>query len=216
VNPYTSFPTIEGSAPHIPQAESLGSEHPNIFRDYPPAPRHSGYGLPCAKCKTYYAADLAACPICKSPQRVSPLEMQQGPMAAFQQQQEILPDPDQLEQERERFLREFNSQLMEASFSVDPRATPPPCDRAESHPHFPRPATICQDCYERLAERVDVLEAAMHMEIREAAQIVYDAVWADPSDPGKTYENAAQALLGELRRRSGIPEVLGPLQPPLN
>ncbi len=35
-------------------------------------PKASGYGLPCAKCRTYYAAALPACPICKSPERVSP------------------------------------------------------------------------------------------------------------------------------------------------
>jgi hypothetical protein len=46
--------------------------------------------------------------------------------------------------------------------------------------------------------------------------VVYDAVWADPTDPSKTYQNAAQALLGELRRRSGIPQVFGPLQTPMN
>jgi len=61
-----------------------------------------------------------------------------------------------------------------------------------------------------------VLEAAMHMDIREAAQIVYDAVWADTSDPSKTYQNAAQALLIELRRRSAITQVFGQLQPPIN
>ena len=41
-------------------------------------------------------------------------------------------------------------------------------------------------------------------ELKEAAQIVYDAVWSDPSDPRKTYQNAAQALLSELCERSGI------------
>jgi hypothetical protein len=30
------------------------------------------------------------------------------------------------------------------------------------------------------------------------------AVWSDPSDPRKTYQNAAQALLTELCERSGI------------
>jgi hypothetical protein len=80
----------------------------------------------------------------------------------------------------------------------------------------PEPAAICQSCYERLQERVDVLEAAMHIDLQEAAQIIYDAVWADPSDPSKTYQNAAQALLAELRRRSGVTHVFGPLQPPVN
>jgi hypothetical protein len=51
------------------------------------------------------------------------------------------------------------------------------------------------------------------MDLKEAAQIIYDAVWADPSDPGKTYQNAASALLTELRKRAGITTVLGPFQP---
>jgi hypothetical protein len=90
------------------------------------------------------------------------------------------------------------------------------CDRREKHPNSPAPANICQSCYDELQERVDVLEAAMHMDIREASQIVYDAVWADTSDPSKTYQNAAQALLIELRRRSAITQVFGQLQPPIN
>jgi hypothetical protein len=55
--------------------------------------------------------------------------------------------------------------------------------------------------------------AALHLDLNEATQIIYEAVWSDPSDPGKTYLNAAQALLTELRRRAGMPTVLGPLQP---
>jgi hypothetical protein len=80
----------------------------------------------------------------------------------------------------------------------------------------PAPADVCQVCFDESQERVDVLEAAMHMDIRDAAQIVYDAVWADTSDPSKTYQNAAQALLIELRRRSAIVQVFGQLQPPVN
>jgi hypothetical protein len=60
---------------------------------------------------------------------------------------------------------------------------------------------------------VDVLEAALHMDVKEAAQIVYDAVWADPSDPGQTYQNAASALLNELRKHAGITAVRGPFHP---
>src|SRR5690242_7129085 len=30
-----------------------------------------GYGLPCAQCGTYYTADLTACPVCQSNERVS-------------------------------------------------------------------------------------------------------------------------------------------------
>jgi len=52
-----------------------------------------------------------------------------------------------------------------------------------------------------------IMEAALHIDLKEAAQVVYEAVWSDPSDPSKTYQNAAQALLTELRKRSGIVSV---------
>jgi hypothetical protein len=156
------------------------------FQEGSIGPKPTGYGLPCAHCKTYYAADLPACPVCKGKQRVSATE----PLTTVAPAEQ-LPDPKQLEEERERFLRDFNSQVVAA-------------------------ATSCQSCYDELQERVDVLEAAMHMDIREAAQIVYDAVWADTSDPSKTYQNAAQALLVELRRRSAITQVFGQLRPPIN
>src|SRR5947199_72303 len=71
----------------------------------------------------------------------------------------------------------------------------------------------CRTCYDRVQERVDVIEAALHMDLKEAAKIVFEAVWSDPSDSSKTYLNAAQALLSEVRRRAGIATVLGPLQP---
>jgi hypothetical protein len=51
------------------------------------------------------------------------------------------------------------------------------------------------------------------MDAKEAAQIIYDAVWADPSDPSKTYENAANALLAEIRKRGGMNSLMGPFQP---
>jgi hypothetical protein len=41
-----------------------------------------GYGLPCSKCHAYYPADLTTCPICQSPERVSPIAvttLQVGP-----------------------------------------------------------------------------------------------------------------------------------------
>src|SRR6202023_3673848 len=31
-----------------------------------------GYGMPCSHCHAYYPADMHVCPICKSPDRVSP------------------------------------------------------------------------------------------------------------------------------------------------
>jgi hypothetical protein len=61
-----------------------------------------GYGLPCSKCRTYYPADLTACPICKSSERVSISDMKlSAPLAPSEE----LPDPEMLEQEREKFLR---------------------------------------------------------------------------------------------------------------
>jgi hypothetical protein len=177
----------------------------------PEAPKHIGYGLPCAKCKTYYASDLRACPVCKSPQRVSPSE----PLATVSPA-ERLPDPEQIEQERERFLQEFNAQVVTAPLSAESATPAMHCNRHENHLSSPEPASICQGCYDQLQERVDVLEAALHMDIREAAQIVYDAVWSDPSDPSKTYQNAAQALMIELRKRSAITQIFGQLQPPTN
>jgi hypothetical protein len=174
-------------------------------------PKPTGYGLPCASCKTYYAADLTACPVCKGKQRVSATE----PLTTVAPAEQ-LPDPKQLEEERERFLRDFNSQVVANPLPPDSPTSAMHCDRREKHPNSPAAANVCQSCYDELQERVDVLEAAMHMDIREAAQIVYDAVWADTSDPSKTYQNAAQALLMELRRRSAITQVFGQLQPPIN
>jgi hypothetical protein len=183
---------------------------PGAFKD-PLGPKHTVYGLPCANCKTYYAADLPACPICGAMQRVSPVQALTEVVLAEQ-----LPDPQQLEWERERFLQDLNAQVMASPLPPDLPAPAQNCSYIENHASAPEPATICQACYDRLQERVDILEAALHIDVKEAAQIVYQAVWADPSDPSKTYLNAALALLRELRRRSGTPQVFGPLQPPVN
>lgn len=193
-----------------PARENAKPQH-SVFGESPLGTKHVSYGLPCSNCKTYYGADLSACPICGNPQRVSAVE----PVAVVAPAEQ-LPDPEKLEQERERFLSEFNSQVVASPLPPDLPAPAQHCSHIENHANSPESATICQGCYDRLQERVDVLEAAMHMDVKEAAQIVYDAVWADPSDPSKTYQNAAQALLTELRRRSGVPQVFGPLQPPVN
>jgi hypothetical protein len=208
LNPLLSSATAAAPARH--RAESLPPRH-SVPAPPPVTAKHLGYGLPCVHCKTYYAADLPACPICKSPQRVSPVAPLPSAAPA-----ERLPDPDQLELERERFLNELKSQVIATPLPPDSPAPAQHCNHVENHPNAPEPATVCQSCFERLQERTDVLEAAMHIDLKEAAQIIYDAVWADPSDPNKTYQNAAQALLAELRRRSGTPQVFGPLQPPVN
>lgn len=192
-------------------AAATTREIKHFQQDLSLGPKPKGYGLPCANCKTYYAADIPACPVCNSPQRVSAIK----PLTTVAPAEQ-LPDPKQLEEERERFLRDFNSQVVATPLAPESPAPASHCNRHEKHLNSPAAANICQSCYDDLQERVDVLEAAMHMDIREAAQIVYDAVWADTSDPSKTYQNAAQALLIELRRRSAIPQVFGQFQPPSN
>ena len=178
-----------------------------------PVRKPAGYGMPCAKCRTYYPADLQICPVCQSSERVSPIVLAApAPAPAVFEPNEPTPDPAVLEQERERFLREFKAQMVASQLQLQPGARAN-CKHGESHQGGTEVAVICQSCYDHLQERVDVLEAALHMELKEAAQIVYDAVWADASDSSKSYENAANALLTELRKRSGVTPTFGLLQP---
>lgn len=183
------------------------SSTPGAPEDSPQKP--SGYGLPCAKCRLYYPADLDICPTCHHNERVSPVAPKVPPRVA-QPAAEPVPDTTAVEQEREEFLRQFKSQLLEAHAEV---AAPESVCKGEHHAGEPAGAEICKACYERLQERLDVCEAAFHLDLKEAAQIIYDAVWADPSDPNKTYQNAASALLSELRKRSGMNSLLGPFRP---
>jgi hypothetical protein len=201
--------TRPAATPILPSSSDAQSSAP---RPNPPAarpvmPKATGYGMPCSNCKTYYAADVKVCPVCKATERVSTKAVALRVTAVA----ETCPDPVVLEEERERFLRDFKAQVFASQLS-SPIASSR-CARDENHPGAPEPAVVCQGCYDHLQERVDVLEAALHMDLKEAAQIVYDAVWADPSDSTKTYENAAHALLAELRKRSGVTPVFGLLQP---
>jgi len=177
----------------------------------PEMPKISGYGLPCANCRLYYPADLDRCPTCHHTERVSPVAPKIPPRVA-QTTQDPVPDSAEVEQEREEFLRQFKSQLMEAHAEVVnvPGAI---CKIGEHPAGESATAEVCKPCYERLQERLDVCEAALHLDLKEAAQIIYDAVWADPSDPNKTYQNAANALLTELRKRAGMNSLLGPFHP---
>jgi len=186
----------------------------NAVRNDPETPRtSSGYGLPCSNCRLYYPANLDTCPACNSKERVSASVVPVIP--PMQAAADILPEnvveQDRVEQEREEFLKQFKSQLFAAHAEVANSATI--CSLGEYHAQGPEGATICKPCYDRMQERVDVFEAALHIDLKEAAQIVYDAVWADPSDPSKTYTNAASALITELRRRSGVSSMLGPFHP---
>jgi hypothetical protein len=198
-----------GAAAHAALAKETAARRmaSDTGEDIKPA----GYGLPCAKCHLYYPANLSVCPTCKHNERVKPVAPKlptRPPVVAA----DPIPDSAVIEREREEFLRQFKSQLMEAHADV---AHPgeAACKFGEQHVGDAAQADICTSCYERLQERADVCEAALHMDLKEAAQIIYDAVWADPSDPGKTYQNAASAILTELRKRAGITTVLGPFQP---
>jgi len=200
-----------GAAAHAALAKEAAARRGEAAGVPANAPRKpTGYGLPCSKCHLYYPADMDVCPTCKHNERVSPVVPKIPPKSA-QTAAEAVPDTAVLEQEREEFLRQFKAQLREAHADVA-EAAEAICKFGENHPGDSSPAEICTGCYERIQERADVCEAALHMDLKEAAQIVYDAVWADSSDPSKTYQNAASALLAELRKRAGITAVRGPFQ----
>ena len=185
----------------------------NAVRNDAEAPRKfSGYGLPCANCRLYYPANLDTCPACDCQERVSASVVPVIP--PLQAAADIMPEntveQERVEQEREEFLKQFKSQLIAAHDNVAGSGSV--CTIGE-HGEDNEAPSICKPCYDRMQERVDVFEAALHIDLKEAAQIVYDAVWADPSDPSKTYTNAASALITELRRRSGVSSMLGPFHP---
>jgi hypothetical protein len=167
----------------------------------------AGYGLPCANCRAYYPSDMPSCPICKSTERVAAAAPADVVPSATTQQS----DPAQsLAEERER-LRELKSQIYASHSKVAPATFR--CALDQNHDGNTEPAAVCHTCYGEVRQLADRLEAALHMDPKEAAKIVYDAVWADPSDPNKTYLNAANALLIELRKRAGIGLLLGSNQP---
>ena len=189
--------------------KEVRSDLRNAVRSGADASHKSGFGLPCANCRLYYPASLDTCPACNSKERVSPVVTRAIPIPQPATDPEA--DAAMLEQQREAFLKEFKSQLFAADSEV--ADAPAVCTLREHHGETAEAATICKPCYDRLQERVDVFEAALHIDLKEAAQIIYDAVWADPSDPTKTYTNAASALLTELRKRSGASSLLGPFHP---
>jgi hypothetical protein len=189
-----------GSTPGVARAVIKEADVPLL------GPRRVGYGLPCSKCKTYYAADLKSCPVCQATERVSPLDAPLTSNAVAGKSE--LPDPEKLEEERERFLREFQARVpLEIQTTENYH-----CTHGENHPDTFEAASVCQGCYELLQQRVDHMEAALLMDAKEAASIVYEAVWADPSDPTQTYANASAALLTELRSRAGVRMIMTPLQ----
>ena len=168
-----------------------------------------GYGMPCSRCHAYYPADMHVCPICKSPDRVSPNAPVMHSMPS------AVPQPAtgaQIDDDRERFLKELKSQAFASHTQINAAATFR-CVLEHQHSGATEPAAVCHSCYGEARQQADRLEAALHMDAKEAAKIVYEAVWADTSDPNTTYLNAATALLSELRNRAGIGLLLGANQP---
>ena len=163
-------------------------------------PKSVGYGLPCSNCHAYYPADMHVCPICKSPDRVSPST---PPLYTPSPGAAPLPDGTQIDGERERLLKELKSQAFASHTQINAAATFR-CVLEHQHNGSSEPAAVCHTCYGEVRQHADRLEAALHMDPREGAKIVYDAVWADTSDPNTTYLNAATALLTELRKRGDV------------
>jgi hypothetical protein len=151
----------------------------NFVRAAQPSPLHVGYGLPCSNCGTYYTADQSVCPVCKCGKRISPTTL---PAAAGLQNGQSLPDADEPAEEREPLPKEFKSQLFSTHLRINTAASFR-CGLEGNRQGSHEPAEICRPCYDHLRERVDLMEAALHIDLKEAAQIVYDAVWSAPSDP---------------------------------
>lgn len=190
--------THGGAAARPAAAKSASGPAPDSIAK--PAKKTSGYGLPCSKCHLYYPANLDSCPTCHARERIAPVPPKFPPKSAAKSAEPVPPKPA-TDHEQEEFLKQFKagSRWTPADAAHTPGVA---CKFQELHPGDSAKAEICSICYERLQERLDALEGALHIDLTEAAQIVYDAVWANPSEPSKTYENAANALLNELRSRA--------------
>jgi hypothetical protein len=188
--------------------------------------RPARFGLPCANCKAYYGSDLAACPICKCAERVpaeeaeakSPNRLKQpspgllraalGSFIAVDATRPCKPEMQlalRCDEDGERFLLESRLLLCARTDEIDAGHCSS-CILDEDHNTQSEYASICLSCYERLRDKLARTEAALLIDLGEAAQIVYQAVWADPSptEPSRTYQSAAQALLKELWHRAGL------------
>jgi hypothetical protein len=168
-----------------------------------------GYGMPCAHCYAYYPVDIPSCPICKSPERLSPTDTMVHSAAAVAPSETISPSAGTaVDAERERALQQLKAQASAPRTQINP-AVAFQCVLKHQHSGAHEPAAVCHACYSDVRRQADLMEAALLIDTKDAAKIVYDAVWADTSDPEATYMNAAKALLAELRLRAGIGLVLG-------
>jgi hypothetical protein len=192
----------------MPSAAAQPAKEKSVNPAASQSPKAIGYGLPCSRCRAYYPADMTACPICKTAERVSATAIPPLPVTPVAPQPEINAQLD----DRERFLKELKSQAFASHTQINAAATFR-CVLEHQHNGVSEPAAVCHTCYGDLKQLADRMEAALHMDTKEAGKVVYEAVWADTSDPNKTYLNAAAALLSELRKRAGIGVLLGSNQP---
>ena len=134
----------------VPTVESLPY---SLQRD----PRGTGYGLPCVRCKTYYTADLSACPVCKTEERVSPASVVYNDTIWHPPETVASAREDAaLKEERDRFLREFWTTALNVNGQVDAQTDKPAarrCSLEASHKGELEPATVCQTCYAHLQQR---------------------------------------------------------------
>jgi hypothetical protein len=206
-----------------PAALSTSERHmpPGSAPEVPTEKKPIGYGLPCSRCHAYYPADMRACPICKSPERVSANQPVVHSTASASPHGAGAPiTGTSIDEERERLLKELKSQAfashtqINTSAQIGASATATyHCVLNHQHTGATESAAVCHSCYSDVRQKADRMEAALHMDAKDAAKIVYEAVWADTSDPNVTYLNAAKALLSELQKRAGIGLLLGKNQP---
>jgi len=197
------------------------------------------YGLPCVNCKAYYASDLPSCPICKCAERVPATGTEAESTQTLNKPQGGVLQPalrsfinlDSPRACREKMPLAGRRNEGASSFLVESKLLPctntdevntgigSPDILAENHNTQDESVLVCLS-YDQLRETLAHteaalahVEAALLMDLREAAQVIYEAVWADPSpaEPSRTYENAAQALLNELHHRAGMVRLLGPI-----
>src|ERR1700757_80723 len=103
-----------------------------------PTRKPVGYGLPCAKCRKYYSAALRECPVCKSTDRVMPAAtLRSVPV-------EAQPATKELNEQKERFLREFKAKLYEAHMQIN--TTSHRCTYAAEDDPGHDAASVCRVC----------------------------------------------------------------------
>src|SRR2546422_4086564 len=217
---YSPHALSQGDVDAIPTDSSKIRAQAHALKQNRPA----RFGLPCANCKAYYSSDLPACPICKCAERVpasgakaksakilkkaSRGVLQHAlrsfinldPTPACRQRRQLAVHGDQ---DEKRFQSESTLLLCANTDEINAGASSPGL-LDKNHKTQRESASVCLSSYDQLREQLARTEAALLIDLREAAQVIYEAVWADPSpmEASRTYQNAAQALLNQLRHRA--------------